>query len=300
MEDRNYKLYVHISPSNKRYIGITSEEDVKRRWLNGAGYRTQQYFYRAINKYGWENFKHIVLFSNLIKEEACLLEQCYIALYDTMNPKYGYNSTSGGEHYIPSERTRKKLSIANTGKHHTEETKRKISKIKKGSPGYWTGKQLSMETRNKISEAHKGLQTGEKHPLYGKHRTEETKKKISKSLKGVMAGENNPMYGKHFTEEHRRKLSQSHKGIKMSEENKKKLSKRTKGKKNPNAKSVLMFTLDGKFIRRFECVADANEYLGKPRNRDNIGACARGEQETSFGYKWIYEEDYIKEQEQVI
>ena len=78
MEERNYKLYVHISPSNKRYYGITSTSTVQR-WNNGKGYKTQ-YFYRAIKKYGWENFKHEILFDNLTKDEACLLEQCYIAL----------------------------------------------------------------------------------------------------------------------------------------------------------------------------------------------------------------------------
>ena len=31
MEERNYKLYVHISPSNKRYYGITGINE-KRRW----------------------------------------------------------------------------------------------------------------------------------------------------------------------------------------------------------------------------------------------------------------------------
>lgn len=97
MEKRNYKLYVHISPSNKRYYGITGREKVELRWQNGNGYKKNIYFYRAIKKYGWDNFKHIVLFSNLTKEEAGLLEQMYITLYDTQNPKYGYNICNGGE-----------------------------------------------------------------------------------------------------------------------------------------------------------------------------------------------------------
>lgn len=229
MEERNYKLYVHISPSNKRYYGITCEKNINRRWVNGTGYCTQQYFYRAIKKYDWDNFKHIVLFSNLTKEEACLLEQCYIALYNTTNPKYGYNSTSGGEHGL-----------------HSKETKKKMSQLKKGENNIWYGKHLSKEHRRRISESCKG-----------KIRTKETK----------------------------RKISEAHKGKKMSEENKRKLSAACKG---INAKAVLMFTKEGQFIKRFNCVADANEYLGKPRTRDNIGACARGNQETAFGYKWEY------------
>lgn len=56
-------------------------------------------------------------------------------------------------------------------------------------------------------------------------------------------------------------------------------------------KAVLMFTLDGVFIRRFDCVADANEYLGKDRRNKNIGMCARGcnGQQTAYGYIWKYE-----------
>ena len=42
----NYTVYMHISPSGKRYIGITSVKP-KYRWRNGKGYETQ-IFYRAI------------------------------------------------------------------------------------------------------------------------------------------------------------------------------------------------------------------------------------------------------------
>lgn len=62
-----------------------------------------------------------------------------------------------------------------------------------------------------------------------------------------------------------------------------------KGKNNPSAKPVLMFTLDGEFIRRFECVTDANEYLGKDRDNTNISMCARGKNKTAWGYIWKYE-----------
>jgi DNA mismatch endonuclease (patch repair protein) len=45
------------------------------------------------------------------------------------------------------------------GRHHTEETKRKISEANKGkkdSPLYWKGKKRSEETKKKISESKKG------------------------------------------------------------------------------------------------------------------------------------------------
>ena len=109
----NYKLYVHICPNGKRYYGITKQEP-KRRWLSGAGYRNNQYFFRAINKYGWDNIEHIVLFDSLTEHEAKELEQYMIQWYNTANYKYGYNQSLGGDGgysgYKLSEETKRKKS----------------------------------------------------------------------------------------------------------------------------------------------------------------------------------------------
>ena len=267
MEERNYKLYVHISPSNKRYYGITCKKRVQDRWDCGRGYYKNEHFTNAINKYGWENFQHIVLFDNLTIEEASLLEQMYIALYDTTNSKYGYNNSLGGEH-----------------PQLTEQTKNKISEAKKGKVPWMKGKHHTEESKNKISEAGKGRVPWNK----GKPQTKELKKKLSESLKG-----------KHHTKETKKKMSEARIGISRTEETKKKISKaltgKYTGKGNRNSKPLLMFNKSGEFIRRFDCVADANEYLCKPRSKVNIYLCATGNQETAYGYKWRYEEDYIKE-----
>lgn len=64
-----YTVYRHVCPNNKIYVGIT-KLSVKARWgKNGALYK-RQYFYRAIQKYGWDNIKHEIMFENLTKEEA--------------------------------------------------------------------------------------------------------------------------------------------------------------------------------------------------------------------------------------
>lgn len=63
-------------------------------------------------------------------------------------------------------------------------------------------------------------------------------------------------------------------------------------------KPILMFSKDGEFIKKFGCIADANEYLGKDRNNPNIGKCARREQNTAWKYKWIYEQDLAQEEQQ--
>ena len=64
-----YKLYKHTTPNNKVYIGIT-HQNVKKRWQNGKGYISNKYFYKAIQKYSWENIRHEIILYNLTKEQA--------------------------------------------------------------------------------------------------------------------------------------------------------------------------------------------------------------------------------------
>ena len=108
----DYCIYIHISPSNKRYIGITSQKP-EYRWKNGNGYKAQQHFYRAIEKYGWDNFEHIIIAKGLTEDEAKWLEIELIREWDSTNREKGYNIALGGEGYngvIPSEETRRKIS----------------------------------------------------------------------------------------------------------------------------------------------------------------------------------------------
>lgn len=196
MEDKNtWCVYMHTSPSDKVYVGITCQKP-KRRWRDGAGYLIrdkngayhQPAMAHAILKYGWENFQHIIFAENLNKKEAEKLERLLIALWETNNPCHGYNIQSGGL----------------SGGTLPEEHRRKISERQKGEkhPNY--GKQRSVATRKKISESLKG----ENNPNYGKKVPEEIRKKIGESL----SGEKNPMYGKHHTEEAKEKIRQSNIG----------------------------------------------------------------------------------------
>ena len=116
--------------------------------------------------------------------------------------KTGKNSHWYGKHH--SLETKKKMSIAQGGEKHpmygkapwnkgktgcfSSETRKKMSEIRMDKP-------LSEETRKRMSESHKG----KKHPMYGKKHSDETKKKISAAQKGKKKPP--------FTEEHRRNLS---------------------------------------------------------------------------------------------
>ena len=65
--DRLFTIYRHVSPIGRVYVGITSQ-DVETRWRHGDNYRNSTYFKRAIRKYGWKNFKHEILFTNVEEE----------------------------------------------------------------------------------------------------------------------------------------------------------------------------------------------------------------------------------------
>ena len=87
--NNNWTVYIHISPSNKYYVGITSKEAYKR-WQNGKGYRANNLFNRAILKYGWENFQHCIIASNINEQEAKHFEQLLIEKLNSNDDKYGY------------------------------------------------------------------------------------------------------------------------------------------------------------------------------------------------------------------
>ena len=96
-KERKCLVYVHTNKTNKkRYVGITSQANLKLRSKNGKAYKGCPYFYRAIEKYGWDNFDHEVLVSNLTETEAKEMERFYIELFRTTNLMFGYNIDSGG------------------------------------------------------------------------------------------------------------------------------------------------------------------------------------------------------------
>lgn len=150
----NYSVYKHTTPSGKVYIGITSKP-VEKRWLNGRGYRRNEHFWNAIQKYGWDNIEHTVLASGLSKEEASEVEKMYISLFRSHEIKHGYNLTEGGE----------------TGIVHTMESRRKLSESRKGQR-YNIGVPFTEERKRHLSENHADFR-GEKNPNWGKKWTPE-------------------------------------------------------------------------------------------------------------------------------
>lgn len=192
---------MHISPSGKRYIGITSQT-AENRWRNGKGYKSNQPFYKAIMKYGWDNIEHIIVAEGLSLEQAAEMECRLIEKYQTQDKRLGYNVCNGGEHgWI--------------GVHHTEEAKIKMSLAKKGKPSNRIGRKLSDETKKKLSESHKGKYRGK--PVQPK----EQKAKYDENGKRI------------FSDEHKRKISERLRGIERSAEVRSNMSKAQTKMKRP-------------------------------------------------------------------
>lgn len=91
--------------------------------------------------------------------------------------------------------------------------------------------------------------------------------------------------GSFMTEETKEKLREFNLGKTLSEETKQKMSKSRMGDKNWKAKKVKQYTVDGKFIKLWDCISDAARELGIGYKAISKACC--GKSNTSGGYKWI-------------
>ena len=161
--------------NNKIYFGQTTLTMGKRYGYNIESNTHNQHLKSSILKYGIENFEIVEQFDVAYsKEELDLLEDMYIKIYNTTNPNNGYNKKYGGANGKHTKETCEKIgkSVSGTnngfyGKHHTEETKLKLSEANKGKTP-WSNRTHTEESKNKISESKKGTQVGAENPRANK------------------------------------------------------------------------------------------------------------------------------------
>lgn len=166
--ERTFVVYMHTSPTGKRYIGTTHRKPEYRWGVNGKNYSTNRYFWRAIQKYSWDNFKHEILYSGLSKETACRIEQELIAKYRTCDERFGYNLSAGGE-----------LSAIGCKRTPEQREKYRVSKLGPKNPQYgkhsWNyGVPCKEETKEKLHIANSGRVS----PTKGTHLSEERKQHL--------------------------------------------------------------------------------------------------------------------------
>lgn len=184
-------IYLITNVNNNRcYIGQTSEGFYKRFLRHNNLLENNKHFnsylQKSYNKHGTDAFTFSILKICDDASDLEFFEQFYISKY--LEEHKCYNILSGGE----------TMSGENNpfyGKHHAEESKKKMSEKKigkyAGNKNYFWGENHS----------------GENNGFYGKHHTDESRRIMSEKKKELYKNpENNPFYGKHHSEETKQKL----------------------------------------------------------------------------------------------
>lgn len=190
--------YVYLTTNlvnGKKYVGAhrssTFDESYK-----GSG----KVLWRAINKYGWDNFKTEILKWCYSKEELFQEEFFEIERRDAVRSREYYNMMPGGR----------------GGDNKTtltpEEHQRYIQKIKDSKNRPRTQKEVAhMERLHQLQVGHPRSDESKQKSSEsnrGQVRSEEAKHHMSRSH-ADFKGERNPFYSKHHSEESRRKISQN-------------------------------------------------------------------------------------------
>lgn len=248
--------------------------------------------WRAIQKYGFENFKHEILEDGLTEEEAKAHEIALITEYRTTEHDYGYNGTEGGDGV--------------KGCAWTDERKKAFRQKRLGHP-------VSEETRSKLREARKGYVVPP-HVLEAVHAATKGRKQSTeeierrrKSLIGrklspehkarlieFMSGPNNPSRGKKQSPETIAKRVASRAGYKHSDETKAKIGEAVRGNSNPkgksgrtyNQKNVIQMDSNKNLIAEYESTAEAALKTGL--RQSTISRYCRRERVPANGHIWQY------------
>jgi len=262
-ETRNYSVYIHTSPSGKRYVGITSQKP-ERRWRSGEAYKTNRYFYNAIHKYGWDNIHHEIVSTNLTEQEAKTLEISLIAKHNTTNPDNGYNQTVGGDGI--------------TGYKFTNEQRIKRSEKMSGKQnalGYtFTDEQLAyhIDVRRAYEFRENASIKQSKYLLNNEQASTRLKRWESE----------NP----ELVQERQRKSTETNR----TEERRAAASEKSKGNMNAKRVPVVQMTLSGEVIKIWRSTAEAAKELKLISS--SITSVCRGKRTKTGGFRWMYAEDY--------
>lgn len=240
--------------TNQIYVGSTT--NIEERWKNHhrelSGNRHKSYYLQDdYTLYGKENFTFEIL--EECEERFLYSQEHYwcILLY-THNRRFGYNIARTNPNGV--------IMKPMLGKNHTDETKIKISKNRKGKC------------------------VGVDNCFYGKTHTDETKQKMSKKAIGRKWSD----HTKNLQSERLKgKLPKNIEIFKMSAKGKKFTQERKDYISNIQKLKIFQFTKDDIFIKEYDSAVDAARELGFKYSTE-LTSCARGKIKTSHGYKWKY------------
>ncbi len=162
----NYVVYLLRRSRNKSelYVGKgRSDRPYEHVNLAKRGRHSNKYLMRTINKdlrQGYGEPIVEILAKNIDESTAHFKEKYFIRIFGRRDQQRGplLNMTDGGEGFkglVKTEEHRLKLSKALTGKVRSDETKARISAVKKGLTP-WKGRNHTQESKDKIAAAQLG------------------------------------------------------------------------------------------------------------------------------------------------
>jgi len=182
MDDRKiYYVYkwIRLDTNQVFYIGKGHGNRYKDRNMRN------RYFNNVVNKVGMDNIVIKFIETDLDEETAFEKERYYIKYYKELGHRLT-NLTSGGDgssdwySFISDEEKERHREISKSflGRHHTEETKKKMSKSMTGLKHHFTD-----ESRQRLIDSVKSRPA----PFKGKHLSEEAKEKIRQTRLGTQS-----------------------------------------------------------------------------------------------------------------
>jgi group I intron endonuclease len=215
--------------NSKIYVG--SSINVYKRFLRHLndlrrGIHNNNHLQQSFLKYGEHNF-YICILDYCTKDNVVFKEQFYMDLLNSTDISFGYNIELRADHTLKSEETKQRMRLARIGKKLSNETRKKLSEIRKGKPSWRKGCKLTEEHKQKIRD---NAKTNPNYGNTGNKHTEETLKKISQSSTGRHKSEESKakqsaaIKGRKYSIDHRYKISQANyrRWAKIKEDNLKK------------------------------------------------------------------------------
>lgn len=218
------------------------------------------YLYRAMNKYGSENFDCEILESDISLDNINDREIFWIREINSLMPN-GYNLTIGGE--------------GTKGYKMPEETKKKISVIKKEQ-----FKKMSDEEKNQFINRmnHRGGDLDKMNEGFRKWYDEASEEEL-KSIR-TRASKTKKEKGYDFY---------SFSFGKMTESEKKLMYEKT-SKNNPKSIGVMMFSPNGELMNEFHSIREASRFLsenyGVTINSKGVISKSLDKEKLAYGFIW--------------
>jgi len=192
------------------YVGKT-RGTVESRWrahVRDARRGSRTRFHAAIREHDADAFDVEQVEQCADAGELDRAERRWIELLGTTDPARGFNSTTGGQNGALCETSRRKISVALSGKSKDERHRAQLSHAqsqKTGPLNSFFGRTHSEETKRRIADSMRGERgpcfnrTGERHPMWGTQHSDEARQKMAAAH-----------VGRSLTHEHARSISEGH------------------------------------------------------------------------------------------